>query len=67
MQDKIGLVAGNIWGRLQKDGEMTPKKLQTAMKEKSDVVYMALGWLAREDKVEFNPTKTTFRVKLNKS
>jgi len=66
MQSKIGKVAGNIWGQLERGGEMTPRKLSTAVKEKSDVVYLALGWLARENKIEFNPTKTTFKVKLNK-
>ena len=67
MKDKIGSVAGNIWSQLEKTGEMSPRKLSTTVKEKSDVVYMALGWLARENKVEFNPMKSTFRVKLNKS
>ena len=67
MQDKIGAVAGNIWSHLEKTGEMSPRKLGTAVKEKSDVVYMALGWLARENKVEFDAMKSTFKVKLNKS
>ncbi len=64
MQDKIGYVAGNIWQQLERKGEMTPRKLSTATKENSDVVYLALGWLARENKIEFQPTKSTFRVKL---
>lgn len=64
MQDRIGRVAGNIWHKLEKEGEMSPRKLTTATKEKSDVVYLALGWLAREDKVEFNPTKSSFKVKI---
>ena len=64
MQDKIGYVAGSIWQQLEQKGEMTPRKLTTTMKESSDVVYLALGWLARENKIEFQPTKSTFRVKL---
>lgn len=67
MQDRIGAAAGNIWSHLEKTGEMSPRKLGIAVKEKSDVVYMALGWLARENKVEFNAMKNTFKVKLNKS
>jgi len=66
MQDKIGIVAGNIWQQLGQKGEMTPKRLCATMKEKSDVVYLALGWLARENKVEIQPTKSTFKVKLGK-
>ncbi|MBU1320076.1 MAG: winged helix-turn-helix domain-containing protein [Candidatus Zixiibacteriota bacterium] len=64
MQDRIGIVAGNIWKKLERDGEMSPRKLSTATKEKSDVVYLALGWLARENKVEFNATKSSFKVKI---
>lgn len=65
MQDKIGYVAGNIWKQLEAKGEMTPKKISTSIKERSDVVYLALGWLARENKVSFQSTKTTFKVKLD--
>jgi len=64
MQDRIGIVAGNIWKRLETDGEMSPRKISATTKEKSDVVYLALGWLARENKVEFNATKSSFKVKL---
>lgn len=66
MQDRIGIVAGNIWRQLETKGEMTPKTLCTSTKEKSDVVYLALGWLARENKVQFEPTKSGFKVKLSK-
>ncbi len=66
MQHKIGIVAGNIWQQLEKKGEMTPRNICTSIREKSDVVYLALGWLARENKVHFEPTKSTFKVKLGK-
>jgi len=66
MQNRIGSVAGNIWNQLEKNGEMTPRKISTSIKEKAEVVHLALGWLARENKVQFNPTKTTFKVKLHK-
>ncbi|MBD3218698.1 MAG: hypothetical protein GF310_10505 [candidate division Zixibacteria bacterium] len=63
--DYIGETAGKIWQVLEK-GESTPRKLATATKSKSDRVYMALGWLAREGKVNFNPTKSSFKVSINK-
>lgn len=66
MQDRIGSVAGNIWMQLEQNGEMTPRKLSSSIKEKTDVVHLALGWLARENKVQFDPMKTTFKVKLQK-
>lgn len=59
-------MAGKIWHELEKSGESTPRKLATATKGKSEQVYMALGWLAREGKINFNPTKSTFKVTINK-
>jgi hypothetical protein len=66
MQHKIGTIAGNIFNKLESGGEMTPRKISSSINEKTDVVYMALGWLARENKVEFNATKSTFKVRVNK-
>ncbi|HER00567.1 MAG TPA: hypothetical protein ENO22_14615 [candidate division Zixibacteria bacterium] len=63
--NNIGETAGKIWHELEK-GESTPRKLATATKSKSDHVYMALGWLAREGKVSISPTKSTFKVSINK-
>jgi len=64
MHNRIGELAGSIWKELNKKGEMTPRKMTTALKAKAQDVHLALGWLAREQKVEFNPTKTSFKVKL---
>ena len=66
MQNRIGSVAGSIWNELEQNGEMTPRKLSSSIKEKTEVVHLALGWLARENKVQFDPMKTTFKVKLHK-
>jgi len=54
MKDRIGSVAGDIWRTLEEKGPLAvdalPKRLKgTTSKE----VYMALGWLAREDQVQF--------------
>ena len=65
MEQNIGELAGRIWHELEK-GESTPRKLATATKGKTDHVYMALGWLAREGKVSLNQTKSTFKVSINK-
>jgi len=66
MEQNIGMLAGKIWHELEKTGESTPRKLTSSLKGKSDQVYMALGWLAREGKVSINPTKSTFKVTINK-
>ena len=49
---KIGENAGLIWNALQ-SGALTLKALKKATKLKSDELYLALGWLAREGKVSF--------------
>ena len=49
---KIGENAGLIWNALQ-SGALTLKALKKATKLKNDELYLALGWLAREDKVSF--------------
>ena len=49
---KIGENAGLIWNALQ-GGALTAKALKKATKLKNDDLNLALGWLAREDKVTF--------------
>jgi Winged helix-turn-helix domain (DUF2582) len=65
MENNIGSTAGKIWHELENKGDSTPRKLATAIKGKSDQVYLALGWLAREGKINFNQTKSSFKVSIN--
>ena len=53
MKERIGETAGRIWERLRADGELPLDKLPKVLDEKSVLVYQALGWLAREDKVVY--------------
>ena len=53
LQAKAGEFAGKIWSALSENGEMVGKDLKKAAKLKSDKeLYLGLGWLLREDKVE---------------
>jgi hypothetical protein len=52
MTTKIGENAGLIWNALQ-EGALTFKALKKATKLKNDELYLALGWLARENKLAF--------------
>jgi hypothetical protein len=49
---KIGENAGRVWGALQ-NGALDLKALKKATKLKNDELAFALGWLAREGKVNF--------------
>ena len=53
MKDKIGETAGAIWKILKKQEEVNVTQLPKLLNEKSALVYQGLGWLAREDKVEY--------------
>ncbi len=54
MKEKIGWAAGKVWETLRANGEMNIAQIPKKMKEKSVVVQQALGWLAREDKIDYN-------------
>lgn len=47
----IGVTAGVAWRVLDQAGPMSMAKLVQAVGEPRDAVMLALGWLAREDKI----------------
>jgi hypothetical protein len=61
MKDRIGEIAGKIWtiwGEKQNVDILKPPKI---LKEGGEIVYQALGWLAREDKIDYHTQeKKTF-------
>ena len=54
MIELIGTNAGLVWNALHEDGKMSIKALKKATKIKAEKdIYAALGWLAKEGKLEF--------------
>ena len=53
MNEEIGRIAGEIWHLLNERGEMSLSSVVMALNTTQSTAYMALGWLAREDKLEF--------------
>lgn len=52
MTEIIGANAGAIWTALNANGAMNTKDLKKAAKIKTDKdLYLAMGWLIREDKL----------------
>ncbi|MCB2229856.1 winged helix-turn-helix domain-containing protein [bacterium] len=49
----IGVLAGDIWQVLKKNGEVAISKLPKMLEESDAMAYQALGWLAREGKIEY--------------
>ena len=64
---EIGIVAGEIWNYLDKNGEVLFSKLQTGIKQPRDLVLMSIGWLAREGHVIVREEGKDFRVSLRKN
>jgi hypothetical protein len=54
MKDRIGEIAGRIWTILGEKQDVDILKLPKILKEKGEIVYQALGWLAREDKINYH-------------
>ncbi|OGP95403.1 MAG: hypothetical protein A2157_18450 [Deltaproteobacteria bacterium RBG_16_47_11] len=53
MKKIIGEMAGRVWRILAEKEHVDISKLPQILKEKGEIVYQALGWLAREDKIDF--------------
>ena len=51
--DEIGRVAGDVWSLLNRDGGQTLSAIKKSVDAPADIVVAAIGWLAREDKLEF--------------
>jgi len=61
MKNKIGEISGKIWKILGEKEDVELSKLPQILKEKGEIVYQALGWLAREDKINYHSKeKKTF-------
>jgi hypothetical protein len=58
MEQKIGETAGTVWHYLQKHGKTSITKLVSDVsfeaKVEKNIIYMAVGWLARENKLNFS-------------
>jgi hypothetical protein len=67
MKERIGETAGRIWQALKENEQVSMSRLPKIVSEKDVVVYQALGWLAREDKVEFHTKGNRTSVSLSQS
>ena len=64
MRDQIGEMAGRVWEVLQERNELAISQLPKSLGETPAITYQALGWLAREGKVEYRKVKKTTYVSL---
>jgi hypothetical protein len=64
MDNLIGTTAGRIWQYLEKNGAVTALKLKSSLGIRNSLLYLALGWLAREGKIEIGETEHTYKITL---
>ncbi|MFC1864797.1 winged helix-turn-helix domain-containing protein [Chloroflexota bacterium] len=62
----IGEAAGEIWGLLNDAGPLSVSTIAQRMKRPQTTIHMGIGWLAREDKLEFKQNKGGVSVSLKK-
>lgn len=60
----IGHVAGSVWHYLAANGPVTISRLVKDSEVSRDLVMQAVGWLAREGKVQFVDTPRSRLISL---
>jgi hypothetical protein len=61
---QIGVAAGEVWRMLEQSGPLSLPQLKKKLNGSSELLAFAVGWLAREDKLEIIVEKKSFRVQL---
>jgi len=51
MIHSIGETAGKVWKFLDENGEANMSQIKRYVKDDSNLIMQAIGWLAREDKL----------------
>lgn len=64
MTGEIGQVAGKIWQALQGKEDMTPTNLKKATGADDKLLWLALGWLARENNIDIAKNKASYKINL---
>lgn len=67
MITEIGIVAGDIWHFLDREGEAILSQLVEGIDKPRDNILMSLGWLAREGHVIVQQIDNDYKVTLRKN
>ena len=65
MKNKIGEMAAKVWKTLGEKENVELSRLPQILREKGEIVYQALGWLAREDKINYHTKERKTFVSLS--
>ncbi len=64
IKEEVGETAGKVWQLLSRDGPQTLAQAKKKLNVESELLNLAIGWLAREDKVDVSRDKKDIRVQL---
>ena len=64
MREKIGANAGHIWEYLYNHGTVGALKLRADLGMSNTALYLALGWLAREEKIDIVEEANSVKISL---
>ena len=64
INESVGTTAGKIWHLLTDHGPQTAAQIKKKLGGSGEIALLAVGWLARENKVEITQDKKSFRVVL---
>jgi hypothetical protein len=64
MNEHVGITAGKVWHLLNDSGPQTLAQLKKKLNGSGELVGFALGWLAREDKIDISQEKKNLKVAL---
>lgn len=53
MKEKVGDVAGAVWRVLHENDKVALTALPKLVRQNDTMAYQAVGWLAREDKIQY--------------
>ena len=63
-REQVGVTAGKVWHVLNDSGPQTVAQLKKKLNGSGELVSFALGWLAREDKIDIFQEKKNLKVTL---
>ncbi len=64
INSQVGETAGKVWQALSSAGPQTLAQLKKKLNGNAELMNFAVGWLAREEKVEVIQERKAFQVRL---
>jgi hypothetical protein len=64
IKGQVGETSGKVWELLSRGGPQTFAQMQKKLNVTTELLNLATGWLAREDKVNILDGKSGLRVQL---